>query len=371
MKVVLGVCGFGLGHSARERPILEGLLARGHDVILVTNDQSYDYFTRHFPQVRNERVYVPVMHTTRQGLDFRATADDPRNDQGDAHRAFWNACGDIEQRFGTPDLVISDYDMVSAQISYLFGVPLVTLDQQSKFLGYDCPDIDAFTPGEHRMRLGYFFPKAKARFATSFFRVDYPAVAEYPVTMLPPILGADVKGLTPDPVHGHVTVYLSAASHIAQPVDELLALFGQLTDHDFTCFVDADATYVPDNVTLRPNSRAEFIESLRRSAAVISTAGHNLITEALYLQVPMFLLPFAHYEQQLNARMITDAGLGSAAESLTRTNLGAFFDNLDAFRRQRRETTRMYNEFDGDTVFLDRVESLLLPSSDEAEPRAT
>jgi uncharacterized protein (TIGR00661 family) len=359
MKIVLGVCGFGLGHSARQRPILEGLLARGHDVILVTNDQSFEYFTRHFPQVRNAHVYVPIIHTTPQGLDFRATAADPRNAQEQAHRAFWYACGEIERQFGTPDLVISDYDMVSAQIAYLFGVPLVTLDQQSKFLGYECPTIDAFTSGEHRMRLGYFFPKAKARFATSFFTVDYAPVVEYPVTILPPILGGDVKGLIPEPVDGYVTVYLSAASHIAQPLDELLALFGQFTDHRFTCFVDGEVTHIPGNVTLKPNSRADFIASLRQSAAVISTAGHNLITEALYLHVPMFLLPFAHYEQQLNARMITDAGLGCAAEKLTRTNLGLFLDTLDVYRQQRRETTRTYNEFDGDTVFLDLVESLL------------
>jgi uncharacterized protein (TIGR00661 family) len=241
-------------------------------------------------------------------------------------------------------------------------VPLVTLDQQSKFLGYEFPSIGAFTPREHRMRLGYFFPKATARFATSFFTLDYAPVDEYPVTIIPPILGCDVKELIPAPVDGYVTVYLSAASHITQSVDELIGLFGQFTNHRFMCFVDAEATHLPENVTLMPNGRADFIECLRQSAAVISTAGHNLITEALYLHVPMFLLPFSHYEQQLNARMITDAGLGSAAEELTSSDLGTFLDNLDAYRQQRRETARVYNEFDGDTVFLDLVESLLTES---------
>ena len=359
MKIVVGVCGFGLGHSTRQRPIVEGLLGRGHDVILVTNDQSHEFFARHFPLLPNARVYVPRIHTTPHGLDFTATADDPANAQPEAHRAFWNACALVEQLYGKPDLVISDYDMVSAQIAYLFDAPLVTLDQQSKFLGYECPPIDAFTPDEHRMRLGYFFPKARARFATSFFRVDYPAVAEYQVTMLPPILGADVKGLVAEPVDGNVTVYLSAANHIAQPLDELLDLFGEFADHRFTCFVGPEATDVPDNVTLRPNGRADFIDCLRHSDAVISTAGHNLITEALYLDVPMFLLPFAHYEQQLNARVITDAGLGAAAATLTRANLGAFLDNLGAYRQRRRQTTRTYGEFDGDTVFLGMVDSLL------------
>lgn len=359
MKIVVGVCGFGLGHSTRERPIVEGLVARGHDVVLVTNDQSHEFFTRHFPLLPNVRVYVPRIHTTPHGLDFTATADDPDNAQPQAHAAFWNACDLVEKRFGTPDLVISDYDMVSAQIAYLFNAPLVTLDQQSKFLGYECPPIDAFTPDEHRMRLGYFFPKARARVATSFFPVPYAPVPEFPVTIIPSIIGHDVTGLVPAPVDGTVLVYLSSANHIAQPLDELLAVFGEFTDHRFTCFVGADAASVPDNVTLRPNGRADFIDCLRHSDAVIATAGHNLITEALYLHVPMFLLPFDHYEQQLNARVITDAGLGAAAATVTKDNLGAFLGNLDAYRRQRRATDRTFGSFDGDAVFLDMVDSLL------------
>ncbi len=358
MKIILGVCGFGLGHSTRQRPVLEGLLARGHDVMLVTNDQSHDVFTRHFPQVPNAQVYVPVIHATSDGLDFSATADDPRNDQPRAHRAFWTACGEVERRFGTPDLVISDYDMVSAQIAYLFGVPLVTLDQQSKFLGYECPSFDGFTPGEHRRRLGYFFPKAALRVATSFFTLDYPPVPEFPVMVIPPILGRDVAGRDPAPVTGEVTVYLSTASHVIQRLEEIVALFGQLTDHHFTCFVDADVEHLPANVTLRPGSRSAFVDSLSRSEAVVSTAGHNLITEAAYLRVPMFLVPFHHYEQQLNARIVTESGIGCAAEVLTRENLSAFLGSLDHHRRMRQQTTRLFPTYDGDRVFLDLVEQM-------------
>ncbi len=364
MKVVLGVCGFGLGHSTRERPILEGLLARGHEVVLVTNDQSHDFFTRHFPQVPNLRVYVPVIHTTPDGLDYTATGLDPRNDQREAHHAFWTACAEVERRFGRPDLVISDYDMVSAQLAYLFDVPLVTLDQQSKFLGYDCPSVDGFTPGEHRRRLGYFFPKAALRVATSFFTVDYPSVPGFPVTVIPPILGRDVADRLPSPVKGQVTVYLSAASHLVQPLAELVALFAELTDHHFTCFVDADARRMPRNVTLRPSSRAAFVDSLIHSDAVLATAGHNLITEALYLNVPMFLVPFHHYEQQLNARVITESGAGCAAETVTSAALGDFLESLDDHRRRRTESVRLFTTYDGDRIFLDMVEALLSGGSE-------
>lgn len=359
MKVVLGVCGFGYGHSTRQRPILEGLLARGHDVVLVTNDQSFEVFAEQFPEVTNMRVRVPVIHATPDGIDFDATADDPRNSSPEANAAFWRACGMVEARFGRPDVVISDYDQVSAQIAYLFGVPLVTLDQQSKFLGFRCPSIGDYTPYEHRMRLGYFFPTARARIATSFFTVDYDSVPEFPVTVIPPILSHDVRGLVAEPAERHVTVYVSAASHIEQSVGELVEVFAGFTDHRFEVFVDQEVAEVPPNVTVRATDRAAFVESLRRSVAVVSTAGHNLVTEALHLRVPMFLLPFAHYEQQLNARIVAEEGVGTSAAVLTPDDLGDFLANLDRYLDGHERSTRLYRRFDGDTVFLDLVESLV------------
>ncbi len=358
MKIVLGVCGFGFGHSTRQRPILEGLIARGHEVILITNDQSYQFFIQNYPDVINAQVYVPAMHTTPNGLDFAATANDPRNVQPEANPAFWNACGLIEREFGKPDLVISDYDMVSAQIAYLFRVPLVTLDQQSKFLGYNFPDVDGYNPNEHRMRLGYFFPKAHTRIATSYFKVNYAPIDEYPVTIIPPIIGADVKALTSQPIENHITVYISAASQIEQSLDEVLAVFGHFPDFTFTCFVEASYTQHPENVVIKSSERVAFIDSLRQSAAVISTAGHNLITEALYLHVPMFLLPFEHYEQQLNAHIIESEQLGTSASTVTEDNLSAFLSNLDTYRHNSRESSLIYTRFDGDTVFLELIEAM-------------
>ncbi|MCA0455126.1 MAG: hypothetical protein LCI00_14220 [Chloroflexi bacterium] len=357
MKIVLGVCGFGYGHSIRQRPILEGLIARGHSVILVTNDSSYQFFSTYYPQVTNARVYVPVMHTTPRGLDFAATAADPRNEQPGANAAFWNTCGLIEREFGVPDLVISDYDMVTAQIAYLFGVPLVTLDQQSKFLGYDFPDVNGYNPNEHRMRLGYFFPKAQARIATSFFKVNYDTRTHYPVTIIPPIIGKDVQGQTAAPVDKQVTVYISNASHIQQSVAEVFGVFSQFPDTAFNCFINAPDAAAPANVKVMPNGRAAFINCLRQSAAVIATAGHNLITESLYLHVPAFLLPFDHYEQQLNAQVISQEGVGTAADVITLDNLSAFLSNLDSYRQRRHESEILYNRFDGDEVFLALVET--------------
>jgi uncharacterized protein (TIGR00661 family) len=197
--------------------------------------------------------------------------------------------------------------------------------------------------------------------ATSFFKVDYAPINEYAVTIIPPIIGVDVKAQSPAPVDRQVTVYISAASQIQQSLDDLLAIFSQFGDYTFTCYINGVATRIPANVSLQPNTRAAFINSLCQSTAVIATAGHNLITEALYLHVPMFLLPFNHYEQRLNAGIITQEGIGYADSQITEGNLRAFLDNLTAYRQNRQKTERIYQQFDGDEVFLDWVETLEPP----------
>ena len=92
--------------------------------------------------------------------------------------------------------------------------------------------------------------------------------------------------------------------------------------------------------------------------AVIATAGHNLITEALYLHVPMFLLPFDHYEQQLNAQIIQNEQLGYTAPTITESNLRAFLSQLDKYRQSRRLSSLIYDRFDGDRVFLELIETM-------------
>lgn len=356
MKIVLGVCGFGLGHSIRQKPILQGLLARGHRVILIANDSSYQFYARNFPQVPLLRVYVPVMHTNARGLDFARTASDPRNNGSESNAAFWNACGAIEQAFGKPDIVISDYDMVSAQVAYLFGAPLITLDQQSKFLGYNFPDIGDLSPEEHRMRLGYFFPKARARIATSFFRINYDANPEFPVTIIPPIAGQDAKRIRTNPIPGQIALYISGASQLPQSSDDFASIFAAFPDRRFYCFADAPFNHPPSNVIPVPNSRAGFLEVLASSSAVIATAGHNLITESLYLHVPLLLLPFTTYEQQLNAHLIAQEGFGMVAKILTKDLLEQFLDCTDHYRSQKSDL--IYDRFDGDAVFFEILESL-------------
>jgi uncharacterized protein (TIGR00661 family) len=77
-----------------------------------------------------------------------------------------------------------------------------------------------------------------------------------------------------------------------------------------------------------------FQADLASCAALVATAGNQLVGEALYLGKPCFVMPEArNYEQYINAHFLkqTGAGTGMELELVTPTALRDFVARLDAY----------------------------------------
>lgn len=88
---------------------------------------------------------------------------------------------------------------------------------------------------------------------------------------------------------------------------------------------------------LFPAPGADFDEALASCSAVITTAGHQTISEALALGKPVLALPQdGQWEQELNARMLEASGRGlrCPVRDLPRV-LPSFLSRLDEFRSPR------------------------------------
>ena len=69
------------------------------------------------------------------------------------------------------------------------------------------------------------------------------------------------------------------------------------------------------NLTFKPVSQDEFLNDLASSAALITTAGNQLVGEALYLRKPVLALPESgNYEQYINAHFLKEQGTGDWVE---------------------------------------------------------
>lgn len=88
-----------------------------------------------------------------------------------------------------------------------------------------------------------------------------------------------------------------------------------------------------DNYELYPDPEKNYAKDLAECAAVITSAGHQSISECIVLGKPIFVIPQrGQYEQRLNAQMLRLSGRGDYAYlHQLEKELPKFLQNLDSF----------------------------------------
>lgn len=372
-KILYGVCGIGMGHTYRQLPLLDVLAAEA-EIVLFVYGESLAFYEKHFaghPNVTIIAVSVPFYVGTAEGLDFAETARRIASDKarGVDHEAINLAALENAQRIlGKPDLVISDYEPVSAQYAYAHGAPLVTIDQQSKYLAGDYTEVlGGTTCLDEVARLRLFFPRAAARIACSFFRVETSEQAAEKVTILPPIIKPAIvelkKRRAKTAKTNSVLVYISSQREFVQPLEEVLDVLAQAPDYRFTVFVkelpEELALSAPLNVKLRRHGDPRFLDHLAEAKALISTGGHSLVSEVMYLGIPAYLIPLSVYEQQVNSHVVGRNGFGICAENVNLTDLRGFLANLDSYAQNIRQDRKVLVRGSGERKILSKIRAFL------------
>jgi len=357
MKILYGISGIGTGHSNRQTPIIEHYASHGATIAIFAYDESMrickERFSR-FPNVTMIPVDIPFFAGNASGLDWEATA---RINAGkDVITTNSLAMAEATNVVGNPDIVITDYEPVSAQYAYAWNAPLVTLDQQSKYLCGIFPEIEGQSFRDEIMRLSMFFPKAAARLACSFF--DVP-IGENPfgVRIVPPTLKDQITKLQRSPENS-VLVYISSQREFVQNID---AVIEACASHDcrFDVFLPHPFSgQTPPNLRVYQTGRPQFIEALSRCKGIVSTAGHTLLSEAMYLGIPVYAVPLGVFEQHMNARAIAANGFGVAHPVIEGSALEEFIGRIPEFEYNIREDTSFLLRKPGQHVIIPILDAI-------------
>ncbi|RTQ50831.1 glycosyl transferase [Hymenobacter gummosus] len=212
----------------------------------------------------------------------------------DFARTFWQLKSarllrEIEQlRVQDYDLVISDFEPVSAWACQLRSVPCVALSHQSAVLHPQAPQskkLDLMG----RAVLRHYAPST-ARYGFHF-QAYAPGIST-------PVIRRQVRELTPTD-EGHYTVYLPAFDEETL-VQRLRYLSRSVQWEVFSKHSQQESEH--GNVRVRPVSGAAFLDSLARSTGVLCGAGFETPAEALYLGKKLLVVPMKNqFEQQCNA----------------------------------------------------------------------
>lgn len=319
-RVLYGVSGEGAGHSSRAREIVPHLLSGGHDVRLVSYDRGYRVLEPLFGCLAINGLHIVSINN--RVRPWRTLLTNLRH-FGQALASLRRVHGEI-RRF-RPEVVITDFEPVTAWLARFHGLPLISLDNQHRmrYMSFDTP------PGMHRERrltqwvIRCMVPSPDVALATTFFRGP---VSNPRTFLFPPILRKAVRDCRP--VDGrHHLVYLT--NHF----DGLLTTLRGMHDQQFVIY-GCDREADEGNLRFRRFSDRGFLQDLVAARSVIGTAGFTLIGEALYLGKPYLAFPMqGQFEQQLNAMFLEKQGLGMNAREGSEEVIRRFLDDLPVYRR--------------------------------------
>lgn len=364
LKILFGVCGIGRGHIYEMLPIIEHYISMSNSsVVIFSFGESYKYFTDKYKNSNMDNilvleVIVPWIYGSPNGIDYALTAKDEQNQRRDYITKNFNAMERAERFLGKPSVIVTDYEPVSAMYAYSRGSKLITVDQQSKYFlsGYPS-DISGLTPHEERSRMGMFFPRADLRIINSFFKFpsSHPELLIDKFVSFGPVIRDEIASVKNDATENsvNVLVYLSPYSPFVQKPRELLRIFKQIGDFRFYVFTASYDKYKRlqkklkiSNVYIRQYNEENFLETLKICKSAISSAGHTLLSELMFLEKPVLTVPLNTYEQHYSAWIIGDGHYGMTAKRLSVKNIRDFLDSLDEYKHSIRmnKNKRLYNK---------------------------
>ena len=284
MRILYAVQATGNGHLSRANAILPRIKQVANVDVLVSGTEA------------EVTLDVPIQYQL-QGLSFvfgkKGGIDYAKTFRRMKSKRFLREIKEVAVE--SYDLVINDFEPVTAWACKLRGVPCVGLSHQSAVVHPSSPKPRK-TDLLASLILQYYAPVQRA----FGFHFDVYAPGMFTPVIRPEIRAARVTH------ESHITVYLPAY------VDErLIEYFHYFKDTEWHIFSKrCSIAYRAKNCWIQPVNTSRFTDSLVRSHGIICGAGFETPAEALFLGKKMLAIPMkGQYEQQCNAAALAQLGV--------------------------------------------------------------
>lgn len=289
MKILYGVQGTGHGHITRAKVLLPKIRERADVDVLIS---GYNYNIP-LDDIRFKARGISFRYDNNGAIDLLDTA---------MHIRPGRIIRDVQSLpVDDYDMVINDFEPISAWAAASAGIPCVAISHQASFLSSHAPR-----------------PKRRSLFAEKLFKHFAPSTAavgshyrRYDDFIEPPIIRKQIRKLSTSK-RDHVTVYLPAFDH-----QTLCSVFSQISETQWEIFSPGctDA-YTRGNVRVYPVGNESFLRSIEECHGIVSSAGFELTSEAMYLEKKLLVIPIQkQYEQWCNAAALSELG-GAVSERI-------------------------------------------------------
>ncbi|MBP6236684.1 MAG: hypothetical protein KA270_06885 [Saprospiraceae bacterium] len=193
------------------------------------------------------------------------------------------------------DLVINDFDHVTATACRLKNVPSVQFGHQASFMSAATP-----RPADKSI-IGELILKKYAP-ATRYVGLHFDRYDDF---IFPPVIKESFIQSKPED-HGHITVYTPA--YQTECIENIFRQIAPMEVHWFLPHITSP--YKDGNIHFFPVDQRFFNESLIHCHGLVTGGGFETPAEALYLKKKLLIIPIdGQYEQQCNAAALEKAGI--------------------------------------------------------------
>lgn len=284
MKILYAIQGTGNGHLSRARDIIPILQTKGEVDVLVSGIQA------------DVSLGFPIKYTYK-GLSFIFGKSGGVNIWETFRKSnFRRLRKEINSvPVENYDLVINDFEPISAWACFLKGKKCISLSHQSAVIAKGAPKP------ARRDLIGYLILKYYAP-ATAKIGFHFHSFAE---NIFTPVIRDQIRNMAvkKDPYY---TVYLPSYSD-----KHLIKILSKVPKVQWEVFSKHNkAPFLKGNVVIRPVNNEDFINSMVSSTGVLCGAGFETPAEALFLGKKLMVIPMkGQFEQQCNAAALHAMGV--------------------------------------------------------------
>lgn len=283
MKILFGIQGTGNGHISRAREIVPLLQQYGEVDLLVSGTQAEVSLSQ---PLKYQYHGFSFVFGTKGGVDNWATYKLMNLPQ------LWKDMHSLPlQQY---DLIVNDFEPVSAWACKLQKVPSVSLSHQCSFVSPKTPRPAKWNYAEWLFK--YYSP------TTHHIGFHFE---QYDSFIHTPVIRSEIRTLATSN-KGHYTVYLPAYDDKI-----LIKQLSKVKDVEWQIFSKRQKTPLREgNVTVLPVNNNTFNQSLASCAGLLTGGGFEGPAEALFLGKKVMMIPMTgQYEQQCNALAASRLGV--------------------------------------------------------------
>ncbi len=329
-KIFYGIAGEGNGHAIRSKTIIDEL-KKTHEVHVFSHGKGYAFLRQFFPVQRIFGFHMYYINNTVSsvltgvvnGLKFPLMCIASLR-----YPFMFNKL--------KPNMVITDFEPFIIYWAKFFAVQCISIDNQHTITNTAIDKIKNqwLTELYSKIVIHSFVPNPDSTLITTFFHA--PIIKKNTI-LVSPIIKPEVQAIKKKKQTQknrkekknmkHIFVYQTSPSY-KRMIPVLKKINKQFIIYGF------NKEAKEQNLIFKKFNKEEYVDDLTTADAIIINGGFTTLSEALYLEKPVFSIPIKRqFEQIVNGHYINKLHYGTAVKEITEENFGKFLKNKEEYRR--------------------------------------